>query len=585
MKKRILVVLLLAYIISINAQAQSSTRIPQILKPGNRLSAVNAAAAKQYLQQLFSSLTINENSLIVLNQQQSAYGQHILFAHVHQGKIVYQSTVKINTDNNGNVLSVINNLILFDGIAAQHALTFKNNSAQPVYAMGSEKIEPMYVKKQQNESGVFEELLLNQKGEVIQTRTLDLFFGRKDTVVQTKVFYPDPLTSAQKNYGDDGGVWVNKNGTDYTELNAQRKQVAVSLEFESDTFYTANPYAIIVDMESPATPPYKSTVNNFDFKRSQPAFREMMSLYHIKQYRTYLNSIALPFSGMFRIQIDVDAYQGQDQSRFSSQQGKPGLFFGTGGVPDAEDADVIIHEYTHGIAYFIAPNTTGGNERLAVEEANCDFMACQYSKAISDYKWRQVFNWDGHNVYWDGRDANSANKYPKDLNSDFYKSSVIWSSMLNDLSLDMGRDVLTKILLQSIYNYADDITMQQAAEMLVAADSLMYGKMHYGSLKNRLVERGFDVSTGLNQNHELENKVAILNTAGFAMGNGDIQITTNLQSGITYELINMEGKTILSQQASQQMFSISPQALSKGMYLLKISSGGVSFVSKVVRVE
>jgi hypothetical protein len=73
---------------------------------------------------------------------------------------------------------------------------------------------------------------------------------------------------------------------------------------------------------------------------------------------------------MFVIRVDPTAYQGQDQSRFSYSNSNPALFFGTGGVPDAEDADVVIHEYSHGIFYFIAPNSLGSLQRLAIEEAN-----------------------------------------------------------------------------------------------------------------------------------------------------------------------------------------------------------------------
>lgn len=162
------------------------------------------------------------------------------------------------------------------------------------------------------------------------------------------------------------------------------------------------------------------------------------------------------------------------------------MYFGTGGVPDAEDADVIIHEYTHGINYFLAPNTVDGNERLAVEEANCDFMACQYSKAISNYNWRWVFNWDGHNQYWSGRDANSSNVYPKDLSTDFYTSSLIWSSMLNDLSDDLGREIITRILFNSIYSYANNMSMQDAANLLVQSDSILFGNAHFNILKTKV---------------------------------------------------------------------------------------------------
>ncbi len=585
MKKWILIWVLFTVALGAN-NAQTPERTTRIIKLNQTLSVVNIEAeAKQFLIGLYPWLNTNQNELVLISNCKSLVGRHLLFEHLHRGSNVYTSNIKINIAHNGAILSIADNLIEITALAQQHNASLKNDNLKPVYANTLNRLEPLYVKKVKNDTGEYEELLVNENGRVLSRRSLDLYSGGKDTLVGTKVFNPDPLTSAKKLYGDDGGLWVNKNGQDYVELNAQRVPVNVTLSYENDTFYTANKFAKIVDIESPVQIPYQSKINNFDFNRSQPAFREMMSLYHIAQYRGYLKSIGLPFDSMFVINVDVSAYQGQDQSRFSSQNGNPSLFFGTGGVPDAEDADVIIHEYTHGITYFIAPHTTSGNERLAFEEANCDFMACQYSKALSDFNWRLVFNWDGHNVYWDGRNANSPNKYPQDLDPDFYKSSVIWSSMLNDMSLDMGREVTTKILIASMYSYTENMTMQQAAELLVEADSLLYGKMHFWALKNRLIERGFDIPLGMNPENELQNNVSILNSSGFAISSGNLQIQTNLKNGFQIELFNLEGKSMIKTESQHSEISISPQSVPVGVYVLKISSGNQNFVSKVVRIQ
>ncbi|MDP1727740.1 MAG: T9SS type A sorting domain-containing protein [Bacteroidota bacterium] len=566
--------------------AQIPERTARLIELNQTIPLVNIEVeTKQFLIGLYPWLNTNQNELILISKRQSLVGWHLLYEHLHRGTSVYSSNIKVNISNNGAILSIADNLIEITALVQQHNTSLKNDGLKPVYANALNRLEPLYVKKVKNDAGEYEEFLINANGEILSRRSLDLYNGRKDTMVITKVFNPDPLTTAKKLYGDDGGLWVNKNGQDYVELNAQRVPVNVTIAFENDTFYTANKFAKIVDSESPVQIPYQSKINNFDFNRSHPAFREMMSLYHIEQYRGYLKSIGLPFDSMFVINVDVSAYQGQDQSRFSSQNGNPSLFFGTGGVPDAEDADVIIHEYTHGITYFIAPHTTSGTERLAFEEANCDFMACQYSKALSDFNWRLVFNWDGHNVYWEGRDANSPNKYPKDLDPDFYKSSVIWSSMLNDMSLDMGRAVTTRILIASMYSYTENMSMQQAAELLVEADSLLYGKMHFWALKNRLIERGFDIPLGMNPETELQNNVSIINSSGFATSNGNLQIQTNLKNGFRIELFNLEGKSIIKTESQQSEISISPQSVPVGMYVLKISSGNQNFVSKVVRVQ
>ncbi len=582
--RKILVLISLCFVTLFSGYAQIENKMAEVLYPKFQLPMKSIEReASDYLLNQFTPLTLNENSLVLSSHQSSVLGHHLSFAHYHQGVRVYMSGVKINVGVHGNILSVVNNLKLFEGGAKSHTNNFKRNSMEPVYAIQSSSIEPMYILKQKDESGVFEELLINSMNEVVSKRYLDLFMMGKDTVIQTKIFNPDPLTSAGKLYGGDGGIWVNKNGQDYAEINAQRVSVPVTVGFSNDTFYTRSPYITLSDIESPAQAPYQSLSNNFDFTRSSSTFREMMALYHIETFRKYLSSIGYGLSNMFNTLVDISAYQGQDQSRFSFSGSKPALFFGTGGVPDAEDADVIIHEYTHAISFYLAPNTTSGSERTAVEEANCDFMACQYSKNLSNFNWRWVFNWDGHNVYWDGRDANSPNKYPKDLDADFYKSSVIWSSMLNDISLDLGRDVTTRILMASMSNYDNDLSMQQTADFLVQADSILYGMAHFGPIKTRLWERGFQVYLGLNSGMPYDNNIALINSEGFANGTGSLKVESHLTHGVSFELIDMQGKVILNQSDVGNSFTVSPQMVPMGMYLLKIISGDQVYSSKVVR--
>ncbi len=585
MRKWIYLLLLITFFTGNNiAQTQGPNATTIYLAEKLPCEDIETEASALLLKQ-FHWLTENQNELVLISNQKSQVGRHLLFAHFHQGALVYKSSVKINIANDGSILSVTDHLIRINCLAVPHTATFKSSNGRPVYAMSGSGIKPLYLIKEKDASGVLTEYLVNEWGAIASQQVLDLLLGRKDTVVSTKVFNPDPLTTAQKIYGQDS-VWLNKNGADYVELNAQRVPVNVTLEISNDTFYTGNKYAVIVDTESPFELPYKSTVNNFDFTRSKAAFREMMALYHLQHYREYLAGIGLPLDSMFRVNVDINAYGGSDMSRFSTQNDNPTLYFGTGGVPDAEDADVIIHEYTHGITYFIAPHTTSGNERMAFEEGNCDFMACQYSKAVSNFNWRQVFNWDGHNGYWDGRNGDSPKKYPIDMTpSDYYSSSEIWSSMLNDVSLDMGRDVTTKLLVASIYSYTEDMSMQRAAELLVEADSLLYGKMHYWALKSRLVERGFDISMGLNPAMALESNFTIINSAGFAISSGDLKIESRLNKAFTWSLYNLEGKLVMQDLNPQTEVSISPQSASTGMYLLKITSGNQSFVSRLVRLQ
>lgn len=511
-----------------------------------------------------------QNNFYLEAERNSLAAKHFLFVQTHQNILVYGATCKVNMGLNQSVLSVFNG---FEPIETTLPLPANFSlDATKKYVWLKQEDAWILAEQQMAKTSLGEalEVLVSvANGSVLQETIRDLNW-RKDSLVRTKVFNPDPLTSAQKEYGV-GGLYRNNNGANSPELTAELKDKNITITLQNDTFYPWSPYVTILDLESPAQNLFRSTTANFDFNRINSEFREMNCLYHIEEFRKYLAQIGMPFTDLAPIDLDPTAYSGQDQSRFSYSLDKPALYFGTGGVPDAEDADVIIHEYTHYLNYYIAPNTINGNQRLAVEEANCDFMACMHSKAVSNFNWRRIFNWDGFNEFWSGRDGNSANTFPKDLSTDFYRTSLIWSSMLNDISEDIGRDVLTRLLLQSVYSYANNMSMQQAVNLLVQADSLLYNYGNLTELRANMEARGFAV-TGLPNQSKGNLGVNILNSAAFAEGTTSLKIESKSGEKLKYIIYNVQGYLIHVSEEFLPQIEINPNTLPSGMYFINLSN-------------
>jgi hypothetical protein len=540
----------------------------------NQLSEIEL---QNYLRTTFLNSKDQAHSFKMLFEKNSVVGKHQLFQHCYNGIPVYGSDIKLNINKNGILIYVSSNLE--NGTASN--ISFKSSHNNLVWTNNNGEYSIAYLSKVKSETGILFEEIRNEKGELITSRQLDLL-AKQDTLVSSKLFKPDPLTTAQKAYGADNGLWVNNNGNDYPEISAQRVNVTVPIRFENDSFFAENKYAIIMDLESPSNEPFTSKTANFDFTRNQNFFREFMVLYHINELQTYLHNIGFDSLANYQIKVDPTAFQGQDQSRLGFDNDEPSLYFGTGGVPDAEDADVIVHEYSHAINYSIAPNSTNGLERLSFEEANCDFMATQYSKSISEYNWRKVFNWDGHNVYWDGRNTNTNKKYPTNVSSDYYSTSEIWSSMLNDISLDLGREVTTILLLGSTYFYTNNMSMQDAADIFVMADSLLYSKAHYGPLKTRLQERGFAVILSVDPIQAFKEQVQLFNTNGFANGSGALEINNQSSKELQYKIYTLEGKLIAESEWNTN-FKIESNQFTSGIYIIEISNGESTFAEKIVK--
>jgi hypothetical protein len=542
--------------------------------------------ARAYLLKKMNELNHPNAGLTLLHDIRSSFGRHLLYQQTFQGIDVYQSDVKINLDNTGNVLSIANNL---QPAAAFPDASFPSTAlpagARPCWYFDGNAMIPSYVLRAKNENGHAMDVLYTTGGTLVNQRVLDLF-NRQDTTVKAKVFNPDPLTTAHKIYNDSNGAWSNHHDSDISYLNAQRQDVDLLLTLENDTFKMANQYAVIRELEAPAVAPYYSLTPSFTFSRSQNAFKEEMVLYHISQYRRYLHSIG--YDSVANYQLAVDAHASQqlpDNSRFSFSNTDPALFFGIGGVPDPEDADVITHEYTHAVVFSIAPNSTDGPERLAFEEGNADFMATQYSKNISEFNWRWVFNFDGFpwaGIDSGGRNCNSPAVYTPPLDADYYKNSQIWSSMLNDISLDVGRDVTTKLVLGSAYSYINNMTMQDAATLLVQADSVLYGKMHFVQVKRRLQQRHFDVSVSTKEVQAFRGDLQFLNSSGFANGTGDLEISTWRKGAMNIHVYDVRG-TLIQNFSCEYSANLSPSAFGPGIYFIVVQHPSGSGAFKVVR--
>src|SRR5260370_8740166 len=126
----------------------------------------------------------------------------------------------------------------------------------------------------------------------------------------------------------------------------------------------AGPNVQIVDVQAPTTR-RADAGHSLLFHRSQDQFEEVNAYYHIDRSQRYLQSLG--YSGNRRIvgysiPVDAHAANGSDNSFFVNETpGRGSLYFGDGGTDDAEDSDIMLHEYGHAIQESIAPGAFGGS--------------------------------------------------------------------------------------------------------------------------------------------------------------------------------------------------------------------------------
>jgi len=277
-----------------------------------------------------------------------------------------------------------------------------------------------------------------------------------------------------------GGTYVDANDGNAAVLDSTRTAANVQLTWNGAGFTLANSAAVIQEFDPPSVAVPALPGPDAKFSRSDSEFEMINVLYHIYEWKQRMASLG--YSGMvnYAIPVDVNAYGGADQSAFDFGTTPPRLYFGEGGVDDAEDADVIVHEYGHAMAYGAAPGTNIGIQRQALEEAVCDYWAVSWSRIQSPYRWPLVFTWDGHNEFWSGRSAvnNQQKMYPGlSFTGPYSHTSVMVDALVRGRQR-VGASVMDGLVMEALYSLTSSTTFTQFAEAVLRADTLKHGGVH-----------------------------------------------------------------------------------------------------------
>ncbi len=378
-------------------------------------------------------------------------------------------------------------------------------------------------------------------GNIVETDNHKVYFSGADTTVAAKVYLPDPLTTAEINYG---GEYSDNDDADNIALNGESVAVFMIVKLENDTFFLRTDSVILKDLNAPTVPVVTSIVPEFNFLRSESGFEDVNVFYHITNMNNDLINLGYESLQNFYIEIDPHGASGGDISFYVSAA-IPSIQFGEGGVDDAEDADVIIHEYTHAISDQASPLSNSGLERRALDEGYGDYFAASYSRKFSDYEWAKIFSWDGHNEFWFGRNADTDKHYPEDNNDNYYASSEIWSGALMDIFDLIGKENTDKLVLEALYGSFPNMTMPQAALLIVEAEALLFGGTYYELVYGALQARGLLYPVAIADKINVDG-ITFVNSAGFSFKNESLIINLNTPQGYTLNCYNIEGKLLAS---------------------------------------
>ena len=527
-------------------------------------------------------------------KRQSPLAEHLLCEVIWNGRPVYRGEVKINRSNSGELMSWyaldVPHLEVPCPVFADGPMAFSPEPTDlsayletEVWFPTREGLVRAKLKRYKDSATMHGEWVRSESGTLLFGRDLNAYHSGvpNDTTLQLKVFNPDPLTTAGFTYGGDpNGLLIDNNDQDIGALNIQRQSVTVKGEYRNSRFQLRNNRIVLKDFDSPTEPIVLRTSPIFDFTRSQSGFEDCNAYYHLTVYQNYMQGLGFNLCED-TVFVDPHGWSGSDQSSFSYEpSGGGNLSLGEGGVDDAEDADVLVHEYGHAISYSASPNTNNGTERRCLDEALGDYLAASYSHSINPFGWERVFSWDGHNIYWAGRMASSTKYYPNlNFGGNIYVHAELWAAAIMDIYFDLGRTVADATLLQSLYAYSSNIGFPEAALEYLEADSLRTGGANALAMYTVFHDRGIlDIPNFSSAESGSRNAgVALYGSTSFARGES-LQLRSESALGL-WRLTDLSGRIQASGFSGSSTFELSSESLAAGVYVLSIETerGWASF--------
>jgi len=220
------------------------------------------------------------------------------------------------------------------------------------------------------------------------------------------------------------------------------------------------------------------------FHRDADQFEQVMGYHWVTTAQSYLQHLG--FGSTLRpvnqrqIEVRIDQFGG-DNSFF--RDNKADITLGKGGVDDAEDAEVIVHEYGHSVQDGQVPGFGTNLESGAIGEAFGDYLAVVVTSwaagAPTAVPEACVADWDSVSYTSTAphclRRLDGAKHYPEDVRGEVHADGEIWSRALWDIRTALGDTRASTLIVEAQFAFAPDTSFRAAATATVAAAQRLYG--------------------------------------------------------------------------------------------------------------
>ncbi|NOZ12783.1 MAG: hypothetical protein GXO69_03930 [Acidobacteria bacterium] len=315
------------------------------------------------------------------------------------------------------------------------------------------------------------------------------------------VFHPNPISTT-------GDISIpDNNDADSEVLDQARMQVTLHL-LDDASGKLKNQYVDLTapGMDSRAVPGYtpgmaQSDTGEFNYTRNDFRFEEVNAYYWITELSRYISG-TLGFPERVNYSVPVNVHYMTDDNSYYMETDR-GLHFGDGGVDDAEDVEIVLHEFGHAIQHNAIPGLGQTWDAGSQDEGTSDYIAATFS---GDTRYPDTIGeWDSIS-YDPNPDDNpprlrpivTDRHYPEDMqepypltgSANIHWDGVIWSSTLWQIRNHIGREQMDSILMKALPTMTPDCHYPTSAARLLNAGISLYGNQYQDTLRYFFTKRG-----------------------------------------------------------------------------------------------
>ncbi len=250
--------------------------------------------------------------------------------------------------------------------------------------------------------------------------------------------------------------------------------------------------------------PAFSATNTFVFDRHDDQFEQVMGYFWATEAQRYLRGLG--FTGEPGQLREVNA---ESQDLRINQWGADNSFswdkhdlikLGKGGVDDAEDGEVIVHEYGHAVHDSQVPGFGSSLEAGSIGEGFSDYLAVTVGLHVAGQLGVPVLAPAACVADWDATSYTASAPHclrRVDTDSTYadrvgrvHAGGQIWSRALWDIRSALGASTADRIIIEAQFDFAPDTSFTDAALATIATAQELAGNAAANTVRDAFQDRG-----------------------------------------------------------------------------------------------